>query len=91
MKTLFFIIIQFLFISIMILVNCFENIYTKIILNLFLLFLIFLVVYKYKKNKDRERYDYEKENPNALISGRVIGGTVYTSYPENSPGLGWIL
>lgn len=26
----------------------------------------------------------------AIESGKLVGGTVYASYPENSPGLGWI-
>ena len=33
-----------------------------------------------------EKYSYDY----ALQTGKVIGGTVYSSYPENSPGLGWI-
>jgi hypothetical protein len=36
-------------------------------------------------------YDYDRENPNALVSGESIAGTVYSSYPEDTPGLGWIL
>lgn len=44
------------------------------------------------KNRERyDEYDYDRENPNALMSGRAIAGTVYASYPENTPGLGWIL
>lgn len=27
----------------------------------------------------------------AKIHGKIIGGSVYTSYPEKSPGLGWIV
>jgi len=38
-----------------------------------------------------EKYDYEKENPNALVSGRNISGTVYSSNEKDTPGLGWIL
>jgi hypothetical protein len=43
----------------------------------------------YKSDKDI--YDYDSENPNALIKGKNISGTVYSSYPNNTPGLGWIL
>ena len=45
----------------------------------------------YKKFKKPEKYDYEAENPNALISGKNISGTVYSSNTEDSPGLGWVL
>lgn len=38
-----------------------------------------------------DEYDYNRENPNALITGRVIGGTVYSSNENDVPGLGWIL
>lgn len=38
-----------------------------------------------------EKYDYEKENPNALVKGKNISGTVYSNNEENTPGLGWIL
>lgn len=35
-------------------------------------------------------YDYDRENPNALMSGREVAGTVYADN-EESPGLGWVL
>ena len=38
-----------------------------------------------------EDYNYDEENPNALITGQNIAGTVYASDPDNAPGLGWIL
>jgi hypothetical protein len=38
-----------------------------------------------------EKYDYARENPNALQHGQNISGTVYADYPNNTPGLGWIL
>jgi hypothetical protein len=44
-----------------------------------------------REQYDPYAYDYDRENPNALISGRAIGGSVYTAYPQNAPGLGWIL
>lgn len=39
---------------------------------------------------DSERYNYDQENPNALVKGRLIAGTVYADYPYQTPGLGWI-
>ena len=33
-----------------------------------------------------EKYSYNW----AKRSGKLVGGTVFTSYPENVPGLGWI-
>jgi hypothetical protein len=38
-----------------------------------------------------ERYDYDRENPNALQHGQIVAGTVYSDYPNDTPGLGWIL
>ena len=48
------------------------------------LFLGFACIWREKKAK--ERYDYN----NALITGKLVAGTVYASYPDNVPGLGWI-
>jgi hypothetical protein len=54
--------------------------------------LIFLTVGIFCVVREKyDGYDYDSENPNALISGKQISGTVYSSYPENTPGLGWIL
>lgn len=50
-----------------------------------ILFLILLF------NSSEEKYDYDRENPNALVSGCSVAGTVYSSYPNETPGLGWIL
>jgi hypothetical protein len=50
-----------------------------------------LAIYFFVKKKKGEGYDYDAENPNALVSGKSIAGTVYASYPENTGGLGWIL
>lgn len=36
-------------------------------------------------------YDYDRENPNALVTGENIAGTVFASYPDETPGLGWVL
>lgn len=41
--------------------------------------------------KDTEKYDYDAENPNALITGKGIAGTVYADNPKKNPGMGWIL
>lgn len=40
---------------------------------------------------DPNMYNYPRENPNALLKGKIIGGTVYSDYPMSIPGLGWIL
>ena len=40
---------------------------------------------------DPNMYDYARENPNALLKGKNISGTVYSDYPTTVPGLGWIL
>lgn len=61
----------------------------------FLAILISLInyfIFKHEKyQKDPDMYNYNQENPNALIKGKNISGTVYSSYPEGVPGLGWIL
>ena len=52
------------------------------------------VLYGEQRQKERFQdgdYDYDSENPNALVSGKSIAGTVYSSYPEGTPGLGWVL
>jgi hypothetical protein len=54
----------------------------NIIISIVVFFLSFIVP---------EKYDYEKENPNALVKGKNISGTVYSDNEENTPGLGWIL
>jgi hypothetical protein len=45
------------------------------------------------KEEDDEEYgyNYPQENQNALQHGKIIGGTVYSDYPNKTPGLGWIL
>lgn len=57
------------------------------IFNIFSFVIVCILMYRNRK----ELYDYERENPNALVSGKPIAGTVYSSYPNNTPGLGWIL
>jgi len=39
-----------------------------------------------RERKAREQYDYN----HALRTGQLAGGTVFASYPDNVPGLGWI-
>ena len=39
-----------------------------------------------RERKVHEQYDYNR----ALITGQLVGGTVFASYPDNVPGLGWI-
>jgi len=62
----------------------------KLVLSLFLFILSILIWVKLNRDKN-EDYDYDEENPNALITGQNIAGTVYASDPDNAPGLGWIL
>jgi membrane protein implicated in regulation of membrane protease activity len=66
----------------------------RIVIHLVLVTFILILAFKYfkkKKEEKEEKYDYCRENPNALLSGKVYGGAVYTAYPENVPGLGWLL
>ena len=51
----------------------------------FPLLIIFTLIYLEKKHKegyenDPYAYNYDRENPNALVSGRLFGGTVYASF-----------
>lgn len=40
----------------------------------------------------KEKYDYEAEYRSAIIHGQVVaGGSVYSLYPEDVPGLGWVV
>lgn len=64
--------------------------------NLTLLSGVVALAVMYGQQKEKERfedgeYDYDRENPNALVSGYNVAGTVYSSYPDATPGLGWIL
>jgi hypothetical protein len=59
--------------------------------SLLFVFIIFAIIMLVKNFKKKEKYKYDEENPNALITGKNIAGTVYSSEPENVPGLGWIL
>lgn len=63
-----------------------------LLLCIFIYFFILIKITRKTSEKyDKFMYDYDSENPNAIISGDVIAGTVYASCPKNSPGLGWIL
>lgn len=46
--------------------------------------LVFAWLWREKKAKEKYGYDY------AIRSGQLVGGTVFASYPDNVPGLGWI-
>jgi hypothetical protein len=64
--------------------------------NLILLAGVVGLAVLYGEQREKEKfengdYDYDRENPNALISGQNIAGTVYASYPGQTPGLGWVL
>ena len=53
--------------------------------------IVLLIGTFYAIQEKYDGYDYDSENPNALESGKQVSGTVYASYPENTPGLGWVL
>ena len=67
------------------------------LVNIFLLLIILYIIY-FKKGTLEDfgdtYYDYDVENPNALVSGRPVGGTVYASSGKQVGGLGglgWII
>jgi hypothetical protein len=66
------------------------NIFLSFLSLLSIIFCLSIIFNKKIKNEDYD-YDYDSENPNALIKGQNIAGTVYSDNPENVPGLGWIL
>ncbi len=58
-----------------------------VILSIILLVAIFISVFAwFLREREKEKYNYNY----ALQTGKLVGGTVFTSYPENTPGLGWI-
>jgi hypothetical protein len=64
------------------------------LVKLFVGVCIALLLFKLlNKEEDDEEYgyNYPQENQNALQHGKIIGGTVYSDYPNKTPGLGWIL
>ena len=48
--------------------------------------MVLLIISRVIREKNKEKYDYNY----ALRTGKLAGGTVYASYPEMVPGLGWI-
>ena len=59
---------------------------------------LFCLVLAYGKQKKKEKYeedpdeyDYDRENPNALVTGYNVAGTVFATDPDKTPGLGWVL
>lgn len=43
------------------------------------------------KNKvEKYYYSLDSSYRNAYVTGKLVGGTVYASYPWNVPGLGWV-
>jgi Na+/proline symporter len=53
---------------------------------IFLLFIVILIVLGISRTKEKyDEYDY------ALQNGKIVGGTVYASDVDNTPGLGWVL
>lgn len=48
--------------------------------------MILLIISWVIRDKNMEKYDYNY----ALRTGKLAGGTVYASYPDMVPGLGWI-
>ena len=58
---------------------------------IFLIIMFVLLFITLLKTFKKEKYNYKEENPNALITGKNIAGTVYSSEPENVPGLGWVI
>jgi hypothetical protein len=85
-----------IFLSVLIFSSYFFNLYyidisSKNIEPLFIECIVIIAITLTLLYRYIEHYDYDKENPNALITGKNISGTVYSSYPNKTPGLGWIL
>lgn len=98
MKSTFFL-IGMVILAVILIVSNLIGMLTSPIHSLFNLILLagvvgLAVLYGEQRQKEKFQdgeYDYDQENPNALVSGENIAGTVYASYPEGTPGLGWIL
>jgi len=60
---------------------------------LFFIFLVLLILFLsvFCGVQNYEMYNYAADYNHALVTGRLVGGTVWASYPEDTPGLGWIL
>jgi hypothetical protein len=98
MKSTIFLVFMILIAVILAISNLFGMISSPIhsLFNLVLLAGVVGLAVLYGEQREKEKYqngdyDYDSENPNALISGRSIAGTVYSSYPGKTPGLGWVL
>jgi hypothetical protein len=63
------------------------------LVNVFLLLcLVWIAQMKVPCKKEKyDGYDYDAENPNALITGENVAGTVFASHPEQAGGITWIL
>ena len=71
-----------------------------IILLIITIFLTLILVYFIiNLVKNIEKYEYKKdEDPGTFKCDKcyqtgqsLVGGTVFASYPDQSPGLGWVL
>ena len=63
-----------------------KNIMTmSILVTIAIIFLIVGWVLREVRNNEKYEYNY------AIQSGKLIGGTVYASYPQQVGGLGWVL
>lgn len=80
-----------IFLIILLIIIPYCNPSKNLFLNLLVVFCLLILTIKIIIEKRSEQYDYDAENPNALIQGRNIAGTVYSSNVSNTPGLGWIL
>lgn len=89
-----FFLVGMIILAVLLAVSISFAILTSPVLNLVLLAGVVGMAVLYGEKREKEKYyeyDYDRENPNALVSGCPVAGTVYASYPNNSPGLGWIL
>jgi len=59
------------------------------IIDVILIICVIISIIKYIRKK-QEKYGCD-EYPQSCQNGKIVAGTVYASYPENTPGLGWIL
>ena len=74
----------------LILIVCIGAYYmTKSIIQVFLLLTLLYVFFENEIVIDK--YNYDLENPNALVMGKNVAGTVFDSYPDKTPGIGWVL
>ena len=61
----------------------------KLIMTIWIIVSILFIVggWILREIRHKEKYDYDY----AYQSGKLVGGAVYASYPENVPGLGWVI